>query len=114
LDYVWSRSPRPATSKYYQVITADEMYQLFTTKEHGPIRIRLTGPLQLPHRDLPIDPYLVGLWLGGGRTNGGEITAGAADVKDLVRILTEREHTVRTREERRTTRNGSTSSTWAL
>ena len=36
--------------------------------------IPLTLPLQLPHRELPIDPYLLGLWLGHGASLNAQIT----------------------------------------
>lgn len=35
--------------------------------------------LDLPKTDLPIDPYLLGLWLGDGETAGMRITAGVED-----------------------------------
>ncbi len=41
--------------------------------------IPLTAPLQLPHADLPIDPYLLGIWLGDGTASSGGITT--ADVE---------------------------------
>ena len=36
--------------------------------------IPLALPLQLPERHLPIDPYLLGLWLGDGTSNSADIT----------------------------------------
>lgn len=40
--------------------------------------IPLTRPLQLPTAtDLPIDPWLLGYWLGNGRSRNGELTAGS-------------------------------------
>ena len=40
-----------------------------------------TKPIQLPHKDLPIDPYLLGLWLGDGNTNQNRITASIHDAE---------------------------------
>jgi len=40
-------------------------------------RIPLASPLQLPEADLPIDPYLLGFWLGDGSTASGQIAFGA-------------------------------------
>lgn len=37
-------------------------------------RIPVAGPLELPHAELPIDPYVLGCWLGDGAVRGGEIT----------------------------------------
>ena len=36
--------------------------------------IPLAQPFNLPERDLPIDPYLLGLWLGDGTSGAPEIT----------------------------------------
>lgn len=40
-------------------------------------------PLQLPEADLPIDPYLLGCWLGDGDTAGGGMTGAPEDQKFL-------------------------------
>ncbi|WP_309239646.1 DnaB-like helicase N-terminal domain-containing protein [Actinomadura sp. J1-007] len=36
--------------------------------------VEVARPFVLPHADLPIDPYVLGAWLGGGTSDGGEIT----------------------------------------
>ncbi len=36
--------------------------------------VDLPGPLQLPRRDLPLDPYVLGAWLGDGTSAGASIT----------------------------------------
>jgi phage terminase large subunit GpA-like protein len=41
--------------------------------------IPLTAPLELPHADLPVDPYLAGLWLGDGDSKGAFFTVSASD-----------------------------------
>lgn len=42
-------------------------------------RLPLTPPLLLPDADLPVDPYVLGLWLGGGHTGCGRVTFGDED-----------------------------------
>lgn len=37
-------------------------------------KINVTKPLQINDVELPIDPYILGLWLGDGRSSGGTIT----------------------------------------
>lgn len=37
-------------------------------------KIRYTEPLHYPEKDLPIDPYTLGAWLGDGTSNSGAIT----------------------------------------
>lgn len=41
-------------------------------------RVPIAGALQKPHNlDLPIDPYLLGVWLGDGTTTSGVISGGS-------------------------------------
>jgi hypothetical protein len=42
--------------------------------------IDVAQPLQLPEQDLPIDPYVLGVWLGDGRSSCGEISTADAEV----------------------------------
>ncbi|MGI8491149.1 MAG: replicative DNA helicase, partial [Acidimicrobiales bacterium] len=42
--------------------------------------IRLAGPLDLPECDLPVDPYVLGSWLGDGSSSGSQFTIGERDV----------------------------------
>lgn len=49
--------------------------------------ITSTKPLELPDADLPIDPYVLGVWLGDGDSAGGRITVGKDDAQDMVRCL---------------------------
>lgn len=45
------------------------------------IRIPVARALQLPERELPIDPYLMGYWLGNGSSTSREITVRDGDVE---------------------------------
>jgi RecB family exonuclease len=40
--------------------------------------------------DLPVDPWLLGAWLGDGATRGGELTVGKADIDDMLALIKER------------------------
>ena len=42
-------------------------------------QIDLTDALEMPEADLPIDPYLLGVWLGDGNSCGAHITVGRED-----------------------------------
>ena len=44
--------------------------------------IHMPKPLDLPDVDLPIEPYLLGVWLGDGRTDGSRIT-GKTDIDEF-------------------------------
>lgn len=43
-------------------------------------RIANPLPLNLPEAELPIDPYVLGVWLGDGGSRGGEITSADHDI----------------------------------
>ena len=42
--------------------------------------IRLAAPLDMPDKDLPLDPYILGIWLGDGSKDFGLITVGDEDL----------------------------------
>jgi len=45
------------------------------------------GSLRLPSRSLPVDPYVLGAWLGDGASANNEITIGDRDAKRMLSIL---------------------------
>lgn len=55
----------------------------FSPSNHG-LRILNARPLQLPSAELPIDPYLLGTWLGDGDSVRGFITKGDTDLFDIL------------------------------
>lgn len=71
---------------------------LFTTRtkkrrgENGTKRaqLQISEPLQLPDKDLPIDPYVLGLWLGDGASASGRISVGEKDKDAILKLLRER------------------------
>jgi deoxycytidine triphosphate deaminase len=89
----------------HSVLIADASHQWLTTskaeREHGrrgssvrttaqiaaSLRVRnevnhhvdLTAPVDYPYRDLPVDPYVLGVWLGDGTSTKAEITCAPAD-----------------------------------
>lgn len=49
--------------------------------------INATDPLDLPDRDLPVSPYVLGAWLGDGDTAGGRICIGDDDSAEMLAIM---------------------------
>lgn len=49
--------------------------------------IRLTESLDLPDRDLPIDPYLFGVWLGDGDRRRGYVTMSSYDWSEVAAFI---------------------------
>ena len=50
-------------------------------------RVPASKPWKLPEADLPIDPYMLGLWLGDGTSTNAVITAGDRDVIEVERNI---------------------------
>jgi len=44
--------------------------------------VPVVRPLEFPPRILPLDPYLLGVWLGDGATDGGRITSIDSEVEE--------------------------------
>lgn len=69
------------TSKDYlddmQVVTTKQISNSlygFSNKRFKNHSIRLAKPIHLPYRELPIQPYILGAWLGDGHKDNGRIT----------------------------------------
>ncbi|WP_251153652.1 hypothetical protein [Cellulosimicrobium sp. Marseille-Q4280] len=64
------------------LVTAQEMYdqQRYVSSDGGReaanYAIRLADAIDMPEADLPVDPYVLGAWLGDGNSRGGQICAG--------------------------------------
>ena len=74
------RPGRPRTSS---AKTTDEIARSLTYGDEFSHQVRLAGAARYPTADLPIDPYVLGYWLGDGTSSKGEITVGAGDVDVL-------------------------------
>lgn len=50
-------------------------------KRHKRPQLQITAPIQAEQADLPIDPYVLGAWLGDGHSAGARMTAHDDDAK---------------------------------
>ena len=51
-------------------------------------RIPVAAPLELPTVSLPVDPYVLGMWLGDGDSKGAGFTVGEQDRAETIQLLT--------------------------
>lgn len=72
-----------------RIRTTQDIVNTMTYGSRGDLNhcIPVAGPLQLPDADLPIDPWLLGYWLGNGSTNSGELVGNAQDADHVQRRI---------------------------
>ena len=76
-------------NKEGNVKTTKDIFHTLLTKDKEPnhrIPMCLNG-IDYDKIELPIIPYVLGLWLGDGATDGSRITIGKRDINDAVKIL---------------------------
>lgn len=73
-------NPRAGSVKTTAQIAATIMYG--QERNHS---IRLAGPLQFPAQALPIDPYMLGVWLGDGTSRSFQVTTMDAEIVEDLR-----------------------------
>lgn len=64
--------------------TAELARTVLTDRGRANHTIPVVPALVLPEADLPIDPYVLGAWLGDGTTRGGSITSADIEIIDRV------------------------------
>lgn len=57
-----------------------EAQKIFSHRNRRSPAIKIAPPLVMPEADLPIDPYLFGVWLGDGNSANSYITCGKQDL----------------------------------
>jgi len=94
-DHLWFTQTRKERSKNING-SKKTTKQIFETLLTGSLRKKepnhriptCINGIETSFKDLPIDPYTLGLWLGDGASEGGTITVGLRDINDIVDILT--------------------------
>ena len=80
-DYVGKTGPKP--SKDGRQIHTTEFLAKSRSKK---AQLQLAQSLDLPDASLPIDPYVLGVWLGDGNSDGARITTHPDDIEILTRV----------------------------
>lgn len=58
-------------------------------------RVPMNEPVEYPEKDLIIDPYTFGVWLGDGASAGPKITCSEDDKDEMMKNISDRGHIVR-------------------
>lgn len=66
------------------VLTTKALHATHRHRQQSRYAIPVAAPLQLPEASLPIDPYVLGVWLGDGGTHNAQLTLNADDAGHIV------------------------------
>jgi replicative DNA helicase len=85
-DHQWSvltRAARRSAHPLRTVVTTRQMAEgLRTASGHLNYSIPLAGALDYRAADLPVDPYVLGVWLGDGSSSAPVVTVGDVEIVD--------------------------------
>ena len=87
-SHQWRTTTKAARKKYgtSAVVTTEEMAGSLRVRDEVNHHVDLAAALRCPEGDLPIDPYVLGVWLGDGTSSKAEITCGDGDEHVLEEI----------------------------
>lgn len=79
--------------KAWHVETTEEMFgkPLKRLKENN-FQTPMNGVVKYDHSDLPIDPYVLGVWLGDGAKSGSKITTVDGEIEDYLSSIYDTGH----------------------
>jgi deoxycytidine triphosphate deaminase len=81
----WTKSERKH-GRPPAVRTTHEIERSLRAGDEWTHHVPLAGPVQYPVQELPIDPYVLGIWLGDGTATAAQVTVGRGDVQILDEI----------------------------
>lgn len=69
-----------------KTLETTELIEYFQKKKHNSqgLYTRVADAIPFEHKELPIDPYVLGLWLGDGNSRGDTITTSSWDLPHLI------------------------------
>lgn len=79
--------------KISKLLSTGELIDTYKSGKRNNYSIPVAKPLMLPDSDLPIDPYVLGFWLGDGSSASGQITLSTQD-REVIGYLESAGHKV--------------------
>ena len=79
-DHLWTVEIRKRKTQI-KTLTTKELFPLLKERQSNgqSIKIKCPDPIQFSKQEIPLDPYLLGLWLGDGHSDSGRITCHTED-----------------------------------
>lgn len=85
-DHLWAVEEKTPKGHHLPCVkTTRELASVPVRLDSGRLRYRLQmpGPLNLPEADLPVDPYILGTWIGDGDSADSNLTLHVDDLPEL-------------------------------
>jgi deoxycytidine triphosphate deaminase len=76
-DHLWrtvAKSHRREGRRFERVLTTDQIARTLHVRGERNHQVQLAGAVWYPSRELPVDPYVLGVWIGDGTSTKAEIT----------------------------------------
>ena len=91
--HLWSVVTTHRQRRVSRTVDTDALLQLHQQNAALGLRkslwVEAAHPVKLPEVELPVDPWLLGAWLGDGDSRSGQLTVGSADVDDMMALVKE-------------------------
>jgi deoxycytidine triphosphate deaminase len=90
-DHLWQtidKSGREHGRRMERVVSTRQIAERLRVRDEVNHHVALASPVQYPKRELPIDPYVLGVWLGDGMTTKAEITSADEEILAAVGLAT--------------------------
>ena len=93
--HLWRVVESYRQEEVHRTLDTDSLAALLATLRHegtpGSLWVEGAAPVELPEAEaLPVDPWLLGAWLGDGSTRRGQLNVGAEDLDDMLTLIKER------------------------
>lgn len=87
LAWAERRHHLPEPGVFSRIRTTEQVREtLRCASGHFNHSVALAAPIDLPSKDLPIDPYVLGAWLGDGTSRSANITSADPDLIEVIRL----------------------------
>jgi deoxycytidine triphosphate deaminase len=88
LQHEWltcDKNARDHHRRRSQIVTTAQIEAKLRVRGEWNYQVPLAGPVQYPERALPVDPYVLGIWLGDGSTTSAMITCADEEILEEIR-----------------------------
>ena len=84
-SHLWRTTTKPARKRGRgtSLVTTQEIAETLRWRDEVNHHVELASSVRCPEAELPIDPYVLGVWLGDGTSTSAEITCGSGDEQIL-------------------------------